>query len=424
MPLRTRTSNHWRRIASLAFLSTALVAQENPTLAVLDFDGIGLTDTEVATLTNRLRTNMNQLGTYRVIERGRMINTFSKQNFQMSGCLSDDCALEAGRLLGAQFVMSGSIGKVGRAWSIEMRVIQVDSAAVIKTASYATRGNAEIFLNEGLAAAARKISGVSISDSDPAIVGFTIRRGLIVAAVLPEEAEIYVDEIYRGKGKVTGLELDPGKHIITAQLDRHRTIRRTFLVEAGEVVKMNLMLRAINGFLAFEGPAGARVLIDGKAMAMTPTEELLLQVGTYSVVLQKPNYYAFKSLTEILDGRTTHIAYDLRPKPKAPAVMLSTVLPGGGQLYLGQRHGSALVLSSALVAFLSYRRHTIFLRHQRDYESRLLDYNAEIHVDIAHVQRQEVQRSFDKMKVAEGRRNFRLKLLGGIWAINLLDIVF
>ena len=141
-------------------------------------------------------------------------------------------------------------------------------------------------------------------------------------------------------------------------------------------------------------------------------------------MLQKPNYYAFKSLTEILDGRTTHIAYDLRPKPKAPAVMLSTVLPGGGQLYLGQRHGSALVLSSALVAFLSYRRHTIFLRHQRDYESRLLDYNAEIHVDIAHVQRQQVQRSFDKMKVAEGRRNFRLKLLGGIWAINLLDIVF
>ena len=56
----------------LAGLPLSARAQEKPTLAVLEFDGFGISTQEVAALSNRLRTNLTQLGTYRIIERGLM----------------------------------------------------------------------------------------------------------------------------------------------------------------------------------------------------------------------------------------------------------------------------------------------------------------------------------------------------------------
>ena len=52
--------------------ASPLRAQEKPTLAVLEFDGFGISSQEVVALSNRLRPNLTQLGTYRIIERGLM----------------------------------------------------------------------------------------------------------------------------------------------------------------------------------------------------------------------------------------------------------------------------------------------------------------------------------------------------------------
>ncbi|MCH8024724.1 MAG: hypothetical protein IIB43_08465, partial [Candidatus Marinimicrobia bacterium] len=75
----------------LIILSVArlLFAQEKPTLAVLEFDGFGISSQEVAALSNRLRTNLTQLGTYRIIERGLMQQILLEQDFQLTGCTSD-----------------------------------------------------------------------------------------------------------------------------------------------------------------------------------------------------------------------------------------------------------------------------------------------------------------------------------------------
>ncbi len=139
-----------------------LVAQEKPTLAVLEFDGFGLSDPEIQTLTNRLRSNLTQLGVYRIIERGLMLQILQEQDFQMTGCTSDECAVEVGQLLGAQLMLAGSIGKVGNTWTVEMRIIDVETGAVTKSASYDTRGEIDLVLTEGMGAAARKIAGVTV----------------------------------------------------------------------------------------------------------------------------------------------------------------------------------------------------------------------------------------------------------------------
>ncbi|MCH7859448.1 MAG: DUF2380 domain-containing protein, partial [Candidatus Marinimicrobia bacterium] len=184
----------------LIILSAArlLYAQEKPTLAVLEFDGFGISTQEVAALSNRLRTNLTQLGTYRIIERGLMQQILLEQDFQLTGCTSDECAVEIGQLLGAQFMLAGSIGKVGSTWTIEMRIVDVQSGEVVRTASYDTRGEVDIVLTEGMGAAARKITGVELVAGPATAASATLRPAMLDVISDPPGAVLFVDDIDQG----------------------------------------------------------------------------------------------------------------------------------------------------------------------------------------------------------------------------------
>ncbi len=130
------------------------------TLAILDFEGIGVSAEEARVLTNRLGTHMVQLGRYQVIERGQMEQILTEQNFQMTGCTSNECAVEIGQLIGAGQMLAGSFGKLGTAYTIDMRIIDVATGRILKTTSYDIEGSINLLLTEGLAEAVRRIAGV------------------------------------------------------------------------------------------------------------------------------------------------------------------------------------------------------------------------------------------------------------------------
>ena len=131
-----------------------------PTLAILDFQGIGVSAQEAMVLTNRLGTHMVQLGRYQVIERGQMEQILTEQDFQMTGCTSNECAVEIGQLIGAQQMLAGSFGKLGTVYTIDMRIIDVATGRILKTTSYDIEGSINLLLTEGLAEAVRRIAGV------------------------------------------------------------------------------------------------------------------------------------------------------------------------------------------------------------------------------------------------------------------------
>ncbi len=129
------------------------------TIAILDFEGIGVSAQEARVLTNRLGTHMVQLGRYQVIERGQMEQILQEQDFQMTGCTSNECAVEIGQLIGAQQMLAGSFGKLGSAYTIDMRIIDVLTGRITKTTSYDIEGSINRLLSEGLAEAVRRIAG-------------------------------------------------------------------------------------------------------------------------------------------------------------------------------------------------------------------------------------------------------------------------
>ena len=129
------------------------------TIAVLDFDGDGVSKSETRTLTNRLRDEMFKTGVYIVLDRGKMDEVLKEQEYQLSGCVTSECAVEVGNMLGVQKMIGGSIGKVGNVYTISARIIDVETGKVLKSAKYDNIDNIETLLTRGMQEIALKLVG-------------------------------------------------------------------------------------------------------------------------------------------------------------------------------------------------------------------------------------------------------------------------
>ena len=110
-------------------LGTFLVAQNEtrPTVAILDFEGQDISVQEVQTLTERLRTEIGNTNAVRLIERKAIESIMAEQGLAQSGCVTDECAAEVGQLLGVQFMINGSIGKIGDSFTIDVKMFSVET---------------------------------------------------------------------------------------------------------------------------------------------------------------------------------------------------------------------------------------------------------------------------------------------------------
>ena len=99
--------------------TAAELAAGKYTVAVLDFEGRGISVMEAQTLTDRFNTAMAGTDAVIMVERGTMMDVLDEQGFDSGGCTSDECAAEVGAMLGVQFMISGSIGKLGETYTID-----------------------------------------------------------------------------------------------------------------------------------------------------------------------------------------------------------------------------------------------------------------------------------------------------------------
>ena len=112
---------------------TKLYAQQSKknTIAILYINSRGgISQSEAQTLTDRLRSELVNTQAFIVLERGRMDAILKEQGFTLSGCTSSECAVEVGRLLGVQQMVTGEVGKIGDVITIDIRVFDVQTGKI------------------------------------------------------------------------------------------------------------------------------------------------------------------------------------------------------------------------------------------------------------------------------------------------------
>lgn len=119
-------------------------------IAILNLGANGISRPEVNALTNRLGIEMFNTGRFSILERSQMEEILKEQGFQQSGCTSSECALEAGQLLNVEQMVTGSISKVGEIYSVEVRLIDVESGKIVAVGVEDIRGGIEDVLTSGM----------------------------------------------------------------------------------------------------------------------------------------------------------------------------------------------------------------------------------------------------------------------------------
>ena len=120
------------------------------TIAILDFEGKGISETEASALTDRFRAELFNLGRFRLIEREQMNEILREQGFQQTGCVTTECAVEVGKLIGSEQIVVGSISKVGKVFSVSGRVVDVETGEVLQVTIYDHEGEIGNLLKTGM----------------------------------------------------------------------------------------------------------------------------------------------------------------------------------------------------------------------------------------------------------------------------------
>ncbi len=149
-------------VGTLLLTAAALQGQQpgKTAVAVMPLRGSAISDADARFLTERLTIELQRAGSYDVMERDRMQEILKEQGFQQTGaCDETACLVEAGRLLPVEKMIGGSVGKVGGVYAAQVRLIDLKTGKVEKTATRDYQGELDYLLTVGMRETAQELAG-------------------------------------------------------------------------------------------------------------------------------------------------------------------------------------------------------------------------------------------------------------------------
>lgn len=227
-------------LLALAFGSIHAQAAKKKNIAVIDLDSRGgLSKAEVGTLTDRLRSMLVRTHAFTVVDRGLMEDVLSEQGFQMSGCTSTDCAVEAGKILGVEQMLSGTIGRLGKLYTIDIILIDVSTSQIIKSLTRDYRGEVEGLVGL-MKSVADELAGAAPAKTKPVAQKKAPKKYTLSFTSTPSGAQVVINNKKAGTTPYSikvneGMKLD-----IQVKKTNYQTVQKALLVKKDESFNMKL----------------------------------------------------------------------------------------------------------------------------------------------------------------------------------------
>jgi len=172
-------------------------AQDNDeyTIAVLDLDANGISESEARSLSNSLSLQVSRVISsekykdtsniiYTVVERSQMDKVFDQFEIQNTGCTDLSCAVEFGKMLSVERIIIGSVGLVGETFTLNTSIVDVETAQIINVAGYKLRGQIDELLDVGIPEVVNELLGVKKSRKKFYIIAVAAVAVVTAAAIL------------------------------------------------------------------------------------------------------------------------------------------------------------------------------------------------------------------------------------------------
>ena len=147
---------------------------------------------QVTRLVNSAEYKENTKVAYTVVERSQMDKIFEQFEIQNTGCTDVSCAVEFGKMLSVERIVIGSIGLIGKTYSISTRIIDVESSGTISVADYSYAGEIDDLLNTGIPEVVNELMyGIKKKSFKKfyIIAGIVITAGIAAYFLIPDKKE-------------------------------------------------------------------------------------------------------------------------------------------------------------------------------------------------------------------------------------------
>ena len=129
-----------KKASTIALLLMVIVlmpvsADEAETLAVLDFTTEAVSEVEMKAIVEFLSAELFKTGKYTVIDVSQRETILKEMEFSMQGCSDDSCALEIGKLLSAEMIVTGNLSKVGSRYLMSVKMLETETSKTMGTAN-------------------------------------------------------------------------------------------------------------------------------------------------------------------------------------------------------------------------------------------------------------------------------------------------
>lgn len=126
-----------KKIPVLLFVLIAVTAgaqEKKPIITVLDLQTNNISQSDMKSIVTFLSAELFETGAYTVIDSGQRDALLSELEFSMSGCTDETCQLEVGKMLAAELIVVGDIGKIGERIVITLKVLNTETSETLNTA--------------------------------------------------------------------------------------------------------------------------------------------------------------------------------------------------------------------------------------------------------------------------------------------------
>ena len=424
----------------IMYINIIIAQDKRPSVAVLDFDAKGIPTYEAETLTERLRSEIANTNAVRLTDRKLIEKILQEQGLQQSGCTTDECAAEVGQLLGAQFIISGSIGKLGSSFTIDTKMVSVTTGAAerAKTATYSGEivgliTEMEILAWEivGLKAPQRlllKRDGGKQQSEDRvtlAVLDFEAR------GISSLESQTLTDRFATEISKTEKAVLVNRSAMMEIMQEQGYTEAECSSEEcAAEVGAMLGVQFMINGGI---GKLGDTYTIDAKMFSVQTgaAEKTInttytgkvdgliteIEILAWEIMSLKPP----RSLLNKRSGGNTQVSNVPRGKSRFGAMMRSMVVPGWGQLYSDRKLvGWSILGGEFVLGALAFSAYSSYSTANSD----LITYNQQYNnatdpAQIADLRSKTLQAEADQVS-SNDQMTTILYAVGALWSINVV----
>jgi curli biogenesis system outer membrane secretion channel CsgG len=106
-----------------------------PIATVMSFNSQGMSTMDAQFITDYLSSALYNTKAFRIIDRNQRETLLQELSFSMSGCSEESCQLEMGRLLSADKIIVGNLGKISSRFIMDIRMIDVSSGETVSVSN-------------------------------------------------------------------------------------------------------------------------------------------------------------------------------------------------------------------------------------------------------------------------------------------------